>query len=161
MTAKAVSTRFERLKKEPQWQLTNSFSGSNGASGGNGNAPAKPKAAPRKKNVAAAGGSNEDDDEDFEEKKPTPKKSTLNKTQGGRVSKPQTPRKNGSFNANTSAITVPSDDEDDIIKSEAAGNGYHRNGNGYGNSFAMDDDAGEDDATYYEANNYGSEGDMV
>lgn len=161
MTAKAVSTRFERLKKEPQWQLTNSLSGSNGA--GNGIAPVKPKAAPRKKkNVAATGSSNGDDDEDFDEKKPTPKKSTLNKTQGGRVSKPQTPRKNGSFNANMAAITVPSDDEDNIMKREAAGNGFHRNGSGYGNSFAMDDDAGDDDdAKFYEANDYGSEGDMV
>jgi hypothetical protein len=159
VTAKAVSTRFERLKKEPQWQLTNSLSGSNGAS--NGNAPAKPKATPRKKkNVAATGSGNEDDDEDFEEK-PTPKKSNLNKTQGGRVSKPQTPKKNGFFNANMAAITVPSDDEEIVVKPEAAGNGYHRNGNGYGNSFAMDDDAGEVDAEYYEANDYGSEGDMV
>jgi len=159
VTAKAVSTRFERLKKEPQWQLTNSLSGSNGAS--NGNAPVKPKAAPRKKkNIDAAGSCNEDDDEDFDEKKPSPKKSTLNKTQGGRVSKPQTPRKNGSFNANMAAITVPSDDEDTIIKHEAASNGFGRKG--YGNSFAVDDDAGEDDgAEFYEANDYGSEGDMV
>ena len=160
MTAKAVSTRFERLKKEPQWQLTNSLSGSNGAS--NGNTPVKPKAVRRKKkNVGATGSSNEDDDEDFDEKKSILKKSTLNKTQGGRVSKPQTPRKNGSFNANMAAMTVPSDDED-IIKSEAAGNGYSRNGNGYGNSFPMDDDAGEGDgAEYYGVNGYGSEGDMV
>lgn len=88
----------------------------------------------------------------------------MNKTQGGRVSKPQTPRKNGSLSANMSAITVPSDDEDNIIKHEHAGNGSHRNGNGngYGNSFAMDDDAGEDDgAQYYETNGYFSEGDMV
>lgn len=160
MTAKAVSNRFDRLKKEPQWQLTNSLSGSNGAS--NGNTPVKSKATPRKKkNVGVTGSSNEDDDEDFDEKKPAPKKSNLNKTQGGRVSKPQTPRKNGSFNANMAAITVPSDDEDIIIKDEAAGNGYSRNGNGYENSFAIDD-AGEDDgAEYYEANGYASEGDMV
>jgi hypothetical protein len=160
VTAKAVSTRFERLKKEPQWQLTNSLSGSNGAS--NGSTPVKQKAAPRKKkNVGATGSSNEDDDEDFE-KKPTPKKSTLNKTQGGRVSKPQTPRKNGSFNANMAAITVPSDDEDHLVKREAVGNGSSHNGNGYGNSFAMDDEAGEDDgAEYYGADDYGSEGDMV
>jgi hypothetical protein len=87
----------------------------------------------------------------------------LNKTQGGRVSKPQTPRKNESFNASMAAITVPSDDEDNIIKCEAAGNGYSRNGNGYGNSFTMDaDDGGDDDgAQYYEANGYASEGDMV
>jgi hypothetical protein len=156
VTAKAVSTRFERLKKEPQWQLTNSLSGSNGSS--NGNAPAKPKAAPRKKN----GISNEDDDEDFDEKRPIPKKSTLNKTQGGRVSKPQTPRKNGSFNANMAAIIVPSDEEDNFIKHEAAGNELHRNGHGYGNSFAMDDYDGEDDGVeFHEANDYASEGDMV
>jgi hypothetical protein len=141
------------------------MAGNNGASNGNGNGVAspKPKATPRKKKAfAAAGGSNEDDDEDFDEKKPTPKKSTLNKTQGGRVSKPQTPRKNGSFNTNMAAISVPSDDEGDIIKSEHIGNGFHRNGNrhGYGNSFAMDD-AGDDGAEYYETNDYGSEGDMI
>ncbi len=168
MTGKAVSTRFERLKKEAHWDLTNSIAGNNSASNGNsnGNTPVKPKATPRKKKpVAAAGSSNEDDDEDFDEKKATTKKSNLNKTQGGRVSKPQTPRKNGSFNANMAAITVVSDDENHIIKCETAGSGFSRNanGNGYGNSFvAMDDDAGEDDgAVYYEANNYGPEEDMV
>jgi len=142
------------------------MAGNNGASNGtNSGPPVKPKATPRKKKaLAVAGSSNEDDDEEFDEKKPTPKKSNLNKTQGGRISKPQTPRKNGSFNANMSAITVPSDDEDNILKHEHAGNSFHRNGNGnsYGNSFAMDDDAGEDDgAQYYEANDHASECDMV
>src|SRR5271154_6656209 len=99
VTAKAVSTRFERLRKEPAW-LTNSNSGPNGNGASNGAAKPKTATPRKKKNLGAAGSSNEDDEDIFEEKKFTPKKSTLNKTQGGRVSKPQTPRKigGGSFN---------------------------------------------------------------
>lgn len=82
----------------------------------------------------------------------------LNKTQGGRVSKLETPRKkvNGS-----SSGPIPldiSDDEGAIIKPEPTGNGFnHSNGNG--NSFTMVD-AEEEGGSFYEPG-YASEGDMV
>ncbi|ELR08899.1 hypothetical protein, variant [Pseudogymnoascus destructans 20631-21] len=89
VTAKAVSTRFERLKKESSW-LGNST---------NGDVPrsAAPKA-PRtpKKKVVKKNASDEDNEDDEElESSPskfTPKES-LNKTKGGRVAKARTPRK--------------------------------------------------------------------
>jgi hypothetical protein len=157
-TAKAVSTRFERLKKEPEWNLANSLSASNGNGAGANGTPAKTKTPRKPKNPASAaaaapGSSNEDDDETFE-KKPTPRKSNLNKTQGGRVSKPQTPRKNGagsSFNTQTAAINLASDDEDDEVnfKQELAANGN-------GDTEAMNEDGGDIYNTGYQ-----SDGDMV
>ncbi|OBT68883.1 hypothetical protein VE03_02176 [Pseudogymnoascus sp. 23342-1-I1] len=114
VTAKAVSTRFERLRKEPDW-LGNST---------NGDAPhsAAPKA-PRtpKKKVIKKTVSDEDNEDDEEAEispfKFTPKES-LNKTKGGRISKVRTPRK--------AAASVPSyvesggeeDEEDEEISDE-------------------------------------------
>lgn len=151
-TAKAVSTRFERLKKEPGW-LTNNPSGSNGANHGTGNGTPRKTATPRKKKAAVAeGDSNEDDDEDFLDKKSTPKKSALNKTQGGRITKPKTPSKNNSFAS--MPIEVGSEDEENIIKTEPINNGH---GNGY---MEIDDD--EDGGQFYDTNNgYISEADQV
>jgi hypothetical protein len=110
-TAKAVSTRFERLKKEPDWL------GNDGVSRTN-NKIAGPKSTPRKTNKpkkSAAGkgnseeGDNNSDDEELENT-PTKAKGLLNKTQGGRVTKTQSPKKsfNGSFNGN-GAATHPYD----------------------------------------------------
>jgi hypothetical protein len=155
-TAKAVSTRFERLKKEPGW-LTNNPSGSNGASNGTGNGTPKKTATPRKKKAAVAeGDSNEDDDEEFLEKKFTPKKSALNKTQGGRVAKPKTPSKNNSFAS--MPIEVGSEEDENIIKTEPISNG-HANGHGNGH---MEIDDEDDGGQFYDTNNgYISEADQV
>jgi hypothetical protein len=143
------------LKKEPGW-ITNSPSGSNGAANGAGNGTPKKTATPRKKKTAAAeGDSNEDDDEDFTTDKKTPKKSSLNKTQGGRVSKPKTPSKNNSFTM--IPIEVVSEDEGSLIKSEPTGNGY---ANGYGNGHMEVDD--DDGGQFFEANaGYISDADQV
>lgn len=151
-TAKAVSTRFERLKKEPGW-LTNNPSGSNGASNGTGNGTPKKPATPRKKKAAAAeGDDNEDDDEEFVDKKFTPKKSALNKTQGGRITKPKTPSKNNSFAS--MPIDIGSGDEENIIKTEHGTNGH---GNGH-----MEIDDEDDGGQFYDTNNgYISEADQV
>jgi hypothetical protein len=151
------------LKKEPEWNLANSLSASNG-NGANGT-PVKSKTPRKPKNVGGGGavalGGNDDDDETFDDsKKPTPKKTNLNKTQGGRVSKPQTPRKNGansSFNTQTAAIALISDDEDEANVKQEHGE-------------AMEDDGGdtyntgyqpEGDMDFYNNTGYQSEGDMV
>jgi hypothetical protein len=93
-TAKAVSTRFERLKKEPEWDLTSDPSANVDNSGG-----AVPKtptrgAIPRKRKTPAKktkteDGSEEDDNEQFS---PSKKESTR-KVANGRVTKQKTPRK--------------------------------------------------------------------
>jgi hypothetical protein len=144
------------LKKEPGW-LTNNPSGSNGASNGTGNGTPKKTATPRKKKAAVAeGDSNEDDDEEFLEKKFTPKKSALNKTQGGRVAKPKTPSKNNSFAS--MPIEVGSEEEENIIKTEPISNG-HANGHGNGH---MEIDDEDDGGQFYDTNNgYISEADQV
>ncbi|OBT78598.1 hypothetical protein VF21_02283 [Pseudogymnoascus sp. 05NY08] len=89
VTAKAVSTRFERLKKESSW-LGNSANGDAPRSAAP-KAPRTPKKKAVKKNVS------DEDNEDDEEPEISPLKFTpkdqLNKTVGGRVIKARTPRK--------------------------------------------------------------------
>jgi hypothetical protein len=148
-TAKAVSTRFERMKKEPGW-LTNNPSGSNGTPNGNGATTAKAKATPRKKK-APAGSSNSDDEEEF---KYTPTKSAMNRTQGGRITKPKTPSKNGSFAGGMMPIEVGSDDENNIK--------MEHNGNGNGYAMPLDDVSDDEGGKFYEADNgYLSDGEAV
>lgn len=116
-TAKAVSTRFERLKKEPSW-LTNGISGNNGT-------PPKVRAnngVRRAKNAAASGEQANSDDEEVPvtPTKKTPKKEPINRTQAGRVTKARTQQKA------LQSIYVESDnDDEDIIKTETNGGDYH------------------------------------
>jgi hypothetical protein len=106
------------MKKEPGW-LTNSDSGN-----GNGSAHGTPVKTPRKKKSAASanGGAMEgDDEEDFSPSKKSIKKDSLNKVQGGRVSKagPRTPKKEPSFGNGAMDI-----EGHQSFKTEDNGHGY-------------------------------------
>ncbi|KAH6703270.1 hypothetical protein BKA61DRAFT_419198, partial [Leptodontidium sp. MPI-SDFR-AT-0119] len=81
VTGKAVSTYFERARKETHWDLTKTAA-ENGAGGSAKKTPAK--RTPSKKKTAAVKGENGDDDESMPD---TPSKSALNKVKGGRVTK--------------------------------------------------------------------------
>ncbi|CZR56747.1 uncharacterized protein PAC_06636 [Phialocephala subalpina] len=146
VTGKAVSTYFERAKKDPSWQRANNSSpGADGATpakakrgGGAGRGRGKKAAAPPTNGNGVTGGSGEDDDEEggFDE---TPSKKTpLNKTKGGRVAKPSSGRPKKAVNYQES-----DDEEDDmkLVKYEGGdvngggfqdinyGNGHNGNGN--------------------------------
>ncbi|TGO42508.1 hypothetical protein BHYA_0007g00070 [Botrytis hyacinthi] len=176
-TGKAISTRFERMRKETAWDL-NSPPGTNNPLG---TTPKKARAqrTPKKSAKKAAASSNEegDDESDLEmatpSKKGSPvKKEPINKVKGGRVEKkPATPSR-----AAKTAIKsyVDSDDEGDddlIIKDEdigaydfgraaegdedmlggggfGGGNGHgYGHGNGHGHGHGGDD-AEEEDVFY-------------
>lgn len=149
-SAKAVSTYFERAKKDPQWNLANTI-----AENGNGGGSAvKPKATPRKRTPAKGkknlSSNNSDDDEEMDT--PSKPKSVLNKVASGRVTKP------GRASAKKASYAELSDDEDDgdmdMIKPEPEGfvdlptrkstNGRsngHFNGHSNGNSFTSQSNA--------------------
>ena len=90
VTGKAVSERFVRLKKEPDWNLNNTEAenGSTPKSTPRKRAAAKPKAGNKKKVEHNDDDSNEEgsnfDDDESPSKKP---KGALNKTKGGRITK--------------------------------------------------------------------------
>ncbi|KAL5315806.1 hypothetical protein ACEPPN_016678 [Leptodophora sp. 'Broadleaf-Isolate-01'] len=169
VTGKAVSTYFERARKETHWDLTKTAA-ENGAGGSAKKTPAK--RTPSKKKTAAVKGENGDDDESMPD---TPSKSALNKVKGGRVTKTTTPRRNAAKPVN---YEESEDDEvglqgrakvelmsDDDISSPTYGNGhgavqnghsghgysngYNGNGNGYSNPYSnhtmANDNNGYDD----------------
>lgn len=111
-TGKAVSTRFERLKKEEPWDLS--------INRDPGDAPVA-KATPRKRGPTATPGTasakktkkqnlredDDDDEEDFQETPSKSGKSTLNRVKSGRVTK----RTNAGPSNGTSYAISDSDDE--------------------------------------------------
>ncbi|TEY78211.1 hypothetical protein BOTCAL_0051g00290 [Botryotinia calthae] len=124
VTGKAISTRFERMRKESAWDL-NSPPGTNDSLG---TTPKKARAqrTPKKSAKKAAVSSNEegDDDSDMEmltpSKKGSPvKKETINKVKGGRVEKkPATPSRAAKNNIKSYVDSDDEGDDDLIIKDE-------------------------------------------
>lgn len=105
ISGKAVSTYFERARKDPHWNLSNTATE-------NGVTPTKgrtPKTTPRKRTVKKE----EDDDEDEGVATPS-KKTPLNKVKNGRVTKQNTPR------ARVPAMHIDEEDDagDNMIKPE-------------------------------------------
>jgi hypothetical protein len=144
-----VSTRFERIKKEPHWDLSiNKHPGD-----GNGNTPVKTprkrgpsKNTPQSKGAAHNGGS--DDDEGSEFGTPSKKKGVLNKVKGGRVMK----AKGKGANASQSF----GDESMDDIKPEVAASfemAQYENspGNGYSNGSSWAYEGGGEQ--YYDPSN--------
>lgn len=160
VTGKAISSHFDRMRKDPLWDLTNNPVDGIAAT------PATPtkKAAPRaprgsgkkvspKKKKAAQDDEDEDDEESVTNESPS--KPNLNRVQTGRVTKARA-------TAKPKSIYIESDAESDgetAIKQEIpsmysapASNGHASNGNGFSNGFstqvgngytapdAMDDD---------------------
>ncbi|KAF7872420.1 hypothetical protein EAF04_003341 [Stromatinia cepivora] len=158
-TGKAISTRFERMRKESAWDLNSQPIGTNNPLGTTPKKSRAPRTPSKKTPKKAAASSNEegDDDSDLEmgtpSKKSSPvKKEPMNKVKGGRVEK-----KNGTPSRaakNTVKSYIDSDDEDDddelIIKDEdtnaydfgraadgdedmLGGGGFSGHGRGHGN----------------------------
>jgi hypothetical protein len=131
-SGKAVSTYFERAKKDPQWNLANTIA-ENGA--GSGSAT-KAKATPRKRAPKAKKNSSTSDDEDTEIFN-TPSKTPLNKVASGRVTKKATPRSASKKVANYAEPESEDEEDDEMIKGEPEGFEdiqYNGNGNGNGKS---------------------------
>jgi hypothetical protein len=122
VTGKAVSTYFERAKKDSHWNVANSIEENGGA---NTKAPRKPRT-PKSKKERVEGA----------DESPTKKKTPLNKTQGGRVAK--TPGSGRGRVAINYAEDENEDDNEDInLKGEHDEEAeddmaIHANGNGHG-----------------------------
>jgi hypothetical protein len=134
VTGKAVSTYFERAKKDPHWNRANSIE-ENGGSATKARKPRTPK--PKKEKV-------DGDVDDSPTKKP---KTPLNKTQGGRVAK--TPGSGRGRPAKNYAEPEENEDDnedfhvkgehdeeadDDMAVQHANGNGHDMGNNGWSNS---------------------------
>ena len=133
-TGKAISTRFERAKKEPAWDLSINREADGGSA---------TKATPRSRQPKAkkATSSNEDDEEEsnFDET-PSKKKTPLNKVQGARIQKA-----NGSGRGRKAtkidSYAEQEDEELEFVKGEdEVEEQYpvHGNGNGYGGHEEME-----------------------
>ncbi|RFU25836.1 hypothetical protein B7463_g10504, partial [Scytalidium lignicola] len=130
-TAKAISTRFERLKKEPHANLENSFN-ENEATPKSARVRNTPKSGGRKTvstklesfstvDNMTQGTSEDDEDELYQSSFPsTPsKKANINKVQSGRITK----AKPNARNSQVGGVTTPYilDDDHDAIKAEMSG----------------------------------------
>ncbi|TGO80595.1 hypothetical protein BELL_0004g00210 [Botrytis elliptica] len=127
VTGKAISTRFERMRKEPAWAL-NSPLGTNDSLGTTPKKTRAPRSAKKSTKKAAASSNEEgDDDSDMEmatpSKKGSPvKKETINKVKGGRVEKkPATPSRAAKTNIKSYVDSDDEGDDDLIIKDEDIG----------------------------------------
>ncbi|KAM0160846.1 hypothetical protein ACHAQE_004440 [Botrytis cinerea] len=174
VTGKAISTRFERMRKESAWDL-NSPPGTNDFLG---TTPKKGRAqrTPKKNAKKAAVSSNEEGDDDSDMEMPTPskkgspvKKETINKVKGGRVEKkPATPSR-AVKNAIKSYVDSDDDGDDDfIIKDEdfsaydfgraaegdedmlAGGVFDGGNGNGHGYGHGNGNNVAEEEDVFYD-----------
>ncbi|KAF7887038.1 uncharacterized protein EAF02_003685 [Botrytis sinoallii] len=146
VTGKAISTRFERMRKEPAWAL-NSPLGTNDSLGTTPKKARAPRSAKKSTKKAAASSNEEgDDDSDMEmatpSKKGSPvKKETINKVKGGRVEKkPATPSRAAKTNIKSYDEDIgaydfgrAADGDEDMLGGGGFGHGYgHGNGNGHG-----------------------------
>lgn len=137
VTGKAVSTYFERAKKDPNWDRSRSAAD---------NKIGTPKPTPRKRGPKgsakkATTNNTETDDEENFEGSPS-KKGILNKTQGGRVEKHRNGRaKAVNYNEEDSADEEGGNDTPNV-KMEALdfGNGHIVNGNGNGHAEIEDEE---------------------
>jgi hypothetical protein len=136
VTGKAVSTYFERAKKDPQWNRANSIE-ENSGSAKKPRAPRTPKAKKEKF---------EGDADDSPTK---PKKTPLNKTQGGRVAKtpgsgrgrpvknyaePEDENEDDNEDVNVKGEHDNEADDDDMAVQHANGNGHGMGNNNWSNS---------------------------
>jgi hypothetical protein len=114
VTGKAVSERFVRLKREPEWDLSNSVTENGGAKATPRKraTPAKPRSS-KKKSVEVS----DDDDEDINETPSKKFKGSLNKTMSGRVTK-TTPARASRPALGAFAEKSSGDEEEDIVKTE-------------------------------------------
>jgi hypothetical protein len=128
-SGKAVSTYFERAKKDPQWNLANTIVENGAGSGG----ATKAKATPRKKAKKNSSISDDEDTEMFN----TPSKTPLNKVASGRITKKATPRSASKKIANYAEPESEDEEDEEMIKGEPEGFEdiqYNRNGNGHSRS---------------------------
>ncbi|TGO85062.1 hypothetical protein BPOR_0435g00050 [Botrytis porri] len=170
VTGKAVSTRLERMRKEPAWDL-DSPPGTNDSLG---TTPKKARAqrTPKKSAKKAATSSNEGDDvSDMDmaspSKKGSPvKKENLNKVKGSRVEKkPATPSRAAKSNIKSYVDSDDEGDDDLIIKDEDVGaydfgraadgdedmlGGGGFGGHGHGNGHVMEGDDVEEEDVFYD-----------
>ena len=158
VTGKAVSTYFERARKDPNWDRSRSAADIK-SEGTPVKTPASRKRG-QSKNSKKTATTDEDDTEVQFDETPTKKKTPLNKTAGGRVTKPSSGRAKPRLN-----YAEPDDEDDElndevtIIKSENASNPFISNGhsNGNGNSNGHSHSNGHDDNGFgndYEENGY-------
>ncbi|EHL01447.1 hypothetical protein M7I_2537 [Glarea lozoyensis 74030] len=119
-SGKAVSTYFERLRRDPQWNLANTI-----AENGSGSSPAKnatpkkpraPKGVSAKKATPKKRVTTDTDEDDDEEMAESPSKSSINKVMSGRVTKPA--RTNRAKISYTESGDEDDDDSDQVVKSE-------------------------------------------
>ncbi|KAH8805948.1 hypothetical protein F5884DRAFT_755497 [Xylogone sp. PMI_703] len=130
VTAKAISTRFERLKKEPHANLENSFNENESTpksarvrgtpkSGGKKAASVKMDSFSTVDNMTQ-GTSEDDEDELYQSFPSTPsKKPSINKVQSGRIMKSKPPSRPGQAGGITTPYIL--DDDNDAIKAEMSG----------------------------------------
>lgn len=106
-SGKAVSTYFERVKKDNQWNLTNTIA--ENAS----NAGSAIKKTPRKKTPAKRKGGAQASDGDSADEEETPsKKSAMNKVASGRVTKARSATKKGKYAEPESDVEDQDDQEE-------------------------------------------------
>jgi hypothetical protein len=166
VTGKAVSTYFERARKEHHWNLANTVE-ENGSASKSTPRKRQQKATPKKQAVVKNGFGEEDEDDDVSSfETPSKKKTPLNKVKNGRVQKTSGRSRSG---PTTYAEPPDSEDEDEqdgnvkIEHMDNVGDEYEvHHGNGYenGNGHNYDEDMGssgyanemEDDGDkYYDA----------
>lgn len=144
VTGKAVSTYFERTRKDPNWQRTdNAYLGAE-----NGSAKKSPtkRGKGAKKATPAKGSSAGDDEEESFESTPS-KKTPLNKVKNGRVTKASGGRAKAKVNYQDDS----DDDEEELIKDE---DGFedlhiHNGGSSNGGSFDHEGHVQDDDPLIY------------
>jgi hypothetical protein len=168
VTGKAVSTYFDRAKKDPYWDRTKSVADIRTENGGTTAVKTSTprKRAPKGSAKKAAAMMGDGDDEETSEFNDTPskKKTPLNKVCGGRVTKSgrAKPISYVGQDADENEEEVE-EDEEPIVKMEdtpasSNGDGYE-NGNGYGdhgykNGYAVSG-ADETETFYAAAEDYG------
>lgn len=163
-SGKAVSTYFERLKKDTQWNLANSIA-DNAANGGSAR-KATPRA--RKTPVKRKGAQGSDESGEGDEETP-PKKGSMNKVQTGRVTKVRGFAKKTANYAEPESSGAEEDDDEGMmvhpVKEETMGmqgfsdigsNGHGAHGNGGlnngGSQYPVGDDGwnNADNEHYYD-----------
>jgi hypothetical protein len=153
-TGKAISTRFERAKKETAWDLSINREVENGSAAKSTPRGRKAKVTPKKTMDSYS-----DDEESNFGETPSKKKTPLNKVQGARVQKIQNGSGRGRKTGQVNYIE-PEDEDFEEIKGEQEDeddDNYPVNGNGYGGHEQMEfTDAfggGDENETYYDNDN--------
>jgi hypothetical protein len=134
-TGKAISTRFERAKKETAWDLSINREVENGSAARSTPRSRKAKVTPKK-----AMDSNSDDEESNFGETPSEKKTPLNKVQGARVQKVQNGGGRGRKTGPVNYVELEDEDFEEIKgEQECEDEGHYPvNGNGYGGHDQME-----------------------